>query len=174
MEFEGRITRVQPARTGTRQDGSQWVDLSFVFAYYEAGEQRFEDSVLVNTFDTNIIRSISQFLAKTKDAEGKEKVVYENDCAKMLVPHIPCRCGFSLRAKTVKKKDESGFIVIQENRCYKLEILGSQQQQPAPQPQAPVYNPYAQPQQQAMPFPPQVDAQGYPVNDGGQGDDLPF
>ena len=29
-------------------------------------------------------------------------------------------------------------------------------------------------QQQADPFPPQVDAQGYPVNDGGQGDDLPF
>lgn len=29
-------------------------------------------------------------------------------------------------------------------------------------------------QQQADPFPPQVDAQGNPVNDGGQGDDLPF
>ena len=181
MEFEGRIIRVLPARTGTRQDGTTWVDLSFVFAYYENGEQRFEDSVLVNTFDTNIIRSISQFLAKTKDAEGKEEVVYENDCAKMLVPHIPCRCGFSLRAKTVKKKDESGFIVIQENRCYKLEILGSQQQQqqPAPQsqqqpgnvlggPQTPPYNPQT-------PFPPQVDAQGNPItNQGGNYDDLPF
>ena len=191
MEFEGRITRVLPARTGTRQDGSQWVDLSFVFAYYEAGEQRFEDSVLVNTFDTNIIRSISQFLAKTKDAEGKEKVVYENDCAKMLVPHIPCRCGFSLRAKTVKKKDESGFIVIQENRCYKLEILGSQQpamqgtlgqavasqsqvvfqQQPGNVhggPQTPPYN-------QQQPFPPQVDNFGYPIQPHNpEDDDLPF
>jgi hypothetical protein len=166
MEFEGRITRVQPARTGTRQDGSQWVDLSFVFAYYEAGEQRFEDSVLVNTFDTNIIRSISQFLAKTKDAEGKEKVVYENDCAKMLVPHITCRCGFSLRAKTVKKKDESGFIVIQENRCYKLEILGSQQQQQQPAQQS---------QSQQMPFPPQVDNFGYPIQPHNpEDDDLPF
>ena len=166
MEFEGRIIRVQPARTGTRQDGSQWVDLSFVFAYYETGEQRFEDSVLVNTFDTNIIRSISQFLAKTKDAEGKEKVVYENDCAKMLVPHIPCRCGFSLRAKTVKKKDESGFIVIQENRCYKLEILGSQQQQQQPSPQS---------QSQQMPFPPQVDNFGYPIQPHNpEDDDLPF
>ena len=179
MEFEGRIIRVLPARTGTRQDGTTWVDLSFVFAYYENGEQRFEDSVLVNTFDTNFIRSISQFLAKTKDAEGKEKVVYENDCAKMLVPHIPCRCGFSLRAKTVKKKDESGFIVIQENRCYKLEILGSQQQQPAPQsqqqpgnvlggPQTPQYNPQ-------QPFPPQVDNFGYPIQPHNpEDDDLPF
>ena len=166
MEFEGRITRVLPAMTGTRQDGSQWVDLSFVFAYYESDEQRFEDSVKVNTFDTNIIRSISQFLAKTKDAEGKEKVVYENDCAKMLVPHITCRCGFSLRAKTVKKKDESGFIVIQENRCYKLEILGSQQQQ---------QQPASQSQSQQMPFPPQVDNFGYPIQPHNpEDDDLPF
>ena len=167
MEFEGRIIRVQPARTGTRQDGSQWVDLSFVFAYYEAGEQRFEDSVLVNTFDTNFIRSISQFLAKTKDAEGKEKVVYENDCAKMLVPHIPCRCGFSLRAKTVKKKDESGFVVIQENRCYRLDIGGAQQQQAAPQQQAPAYNPQVQ-----APLPPHVGQYGNPITE--QDDDLPF
>ena len=29
-------------------------------------------------------------------------------------------------------------------------------------------------QQQADPFPPQVNAQGNSVNDGGQGDDLPF
>ena len=141
MEFEGRIIRVLPARTGTRQDGTTWVD-------------------------TNIIRSISQFLVKTKDAEGKEKVVYENDCAKMLVPHIPCRCGFSLRAKTVKKKDESGFVVIQENRCYKLEILGSQQQQQQPAPQS---------QSQQMPFPPQVDNFGYPIQPHNpEDDDLPF
>ena len=178
MEFEGRNIRVLPARTGTRQDGTTWVDLSFVFAYYENGEQRFEDSVLVNTFDTNIIRSISQFLAKTKDAEGKEKVVYENDCAKMLVPHIPCRCGFSLRAKTVKKKDESGFVVIQENRCYKLEILGSQQQQPATQSQQPgnvLGGPQTPPCNTQMPFPPQVDNFGYPIQPHNpEDDDLPF
>ena len=187
MEFEGRITRVLPARTGTRQDGTTWVDLSFVFAYYENGEQRFEDSVLVSTFDTNIIRSISQFLAKTKDAEGKEKVVYENDCAKMLVPHIPCRCGFSLRAKTVKRKDESGFIVIQENRCYKFEIFGSQQQQPAMQGalgQAVASQSQVVFQQQpgnvpggpqTPPYNPQVDNFGYPIQPHNpEDDDLPF
>ena len=178
MEFEGRITRVLPARTGTRQDGTTWVDLSFVFAYYENGEQRFEDSVLVNTFDTNIIRSISQFLAKTKDAEGKEKVVYENDCAKMLVTHIPCRCGFSLRAKTVKKKDESalhsGKSMLQARN---LGITATKQ--PAPQsqhqpgnvlggPQTPPYNPQ-------QPFPPQVDNFGYPIQPHNpEDDDLPF
>ena len=179
MEFEGRIIRVLPARTGTRQDGTTWVDLSFVFAYYENGEQRFEDSVLVNTFDTNIIRSISQFLVKTKDAGGKEKVVYENDCAKMLVPHIPCRCGFSLRAKTVKKKDESGFVVIQENRCYNLEIIGQQPamqgtlgQAVAAQSQVVFQQQPGNPQQ---PFPPQVDNFGYPIQPSNpEDDDLPF
>lgn len=175
MEFDGRITRVQPAKTGTRTDGSTWVELTFVFAYYEQGEQRYEDSVLVSTFDTNIIRSISQYLAKAKDAEGKEKVVYEYDCAKMLVPHIPCRCGFSLRAKTVQKKDKSGWLVIQENRCYKLEVIsGQQRQQPAGYPagtvaqqNTPQYSPVQQ--QGAAPFPPQVDANGNPTYD-----DLPF
>ena len=29
-------------------------------------------------------------------------------------------------------------------------------------------------QQPTAPFPPQVDEQGNPINDGGQGDDLPF
>ena len=172
MEFEGRITDVLPARTGTRQDGTTWTDLTFVFAYYENGEQRFEDSAMVSTFDTNIMARIAPYIVRGQDG----KAVVENDVVKMSVPHIPCKCGFSLKVKNVKKKDGTGYLKIQENRCYRLEIMGAQQQQPAPQPQpkAPAYNPYAQPQQQAMPFPPQVDKQGNPVNDGGQGDDLPF
>jgi hypothetical protein len=152
MEFQGRITAVLPARTGTRQDGSEWIDLSFVFAYYENSEQRFEDSVLVSTFDTNIITQIAPYIVKGADG----KAVVENDVVKMNVNHIPCRCGFSLKVKTIKKKDESGTIKIQESRCYRLEVLGMQQQQAAPQPQ---------PQVQ-VPFPPQ--------NQGGKDDDLPF
>lgn len=164
MEFEGRITAVLPARTGTRQDGSEWIDLSFVFAYYENGEQRFEDSAIVSTFDKNIMAKIAPYIVRGED--GK-KAVIENDVVKMSVPHIPCKCGFSLKVKNVKKKDGTGYLKIQENRCYRLEIMGDQQQQqPAPQPQAPAYNPFApQPQQQVAPFPPQ----------GQEGDDdLPF
>lgn len=151
MEFQGRITAVLPARTGTRQDGSEWIDLSFVFAYYENSEQRFEDSVIVSTFDTNIIKQIAPYLVKGNDG----KAIVENDVVKMNVNHIPCRCAFSLRAKTIAKKDGSGTIRIQESRCYRLEVLGNQQQA-APQPQ---------PQVQ-VPFPPQ--------NQGGEKDDLPF
>jgi hypothetical protein len=174
MEFEGRITAVLPARTGTRQDGTTWTDLSFVFAYYENGDQRFEDSAIVSTFDTNLMAKIAPYIMRGQDG----KAVVENDVVKMTVPHIACRCGFSLKVKNVKKKDGTGYLKIQESRCYRLEIIGAQQQQPAPQQRMQgmlgQYQAVREPLQQAMPFPPQVDAQGYPVNDGGQADDLPF
>ena len=176
MEFEGRITAVLPARTGTRQDGTQWTDLSFVFAYYENGEQRFEDSAIVSTFDTNLMAKIAPFIVRGAD----KKAVVENNTVKLNVAHIPCRCGFSLRVKTVKKKESEEYVRIQEMRCYKLEVTGMPQQQSAPQPQGnvlggpqtPPYNPYAP--QAAAPFPPAVDQYGNPITDGGQGDDLPF
>lgn len=164
MEFEGRITAVLPARTGNRQDGTTWTDLSFVFAYYENGEQRFEDSALVSTFDTNIMAKIAPFIVRGAD----NKAVVENDVVKLNVAYIPCRCGFSLRVKTVTKRDGTGTARIQDNRCYRLEIAGVQQQQPAnhvpPQAQQPA--PPVPPMQSPFPpFPPQQ-----PVDD----DDLPF
>ena len=67
-------------------------------------------------------------------------------------------------AKTVTKKDGTGTARIQDNRCYRLEIMGAQQQQPAPKPQS-----------QQMPFPPQVDNFGYPIQPHNpEDDDLPF
>jgi len=156
MEFEGRITAVLPARTGARQDGSTWTDLSFVFAYYENGDQRFEDSAIVSTFDTNFMAKIAPYIVRGQDG----KAVIENDVVKMSVPHIPCKCGFSHRVKVVTKKDGTGTARIQDIRCYRLEIMGAQQQQPAPQ--TPAYNPYAP--QTAAPFPPQTE----------EHDDLPF
>ena len=178
MEFEGRITRVLPARTGTRQDGSAWIELSFVFAYYENSEQHYEDSVLVSTFDTNIMAIIAPYVVKGEDG----KVVIENDCAKLLTQHIPCRCGFTLKTKVVNKKDGSGYAVIQNNRCYKLEVATAgqgtaampqftqqqrqqtviQQQGQSPFPPQQTYSPY---QQQGV-MPPQPEQY--------DGDDLPF
>ena len=156
MEFEGRITAVLPARTGTRQDGSTWTDLSFVFAYYENSEQRFEDSAIASTFDTNIMAKIAPFIVRGQDG----KTIIENGISKLNVSHIPCRCGFSLKVKTAQKKDGSGSVRIQEVRCYRLEIVSAAQQQPTEQQQAPAY----QPQQPQAPFPPRTE----------QNDDLPF
>lgn len=170
MEFEGRITRVLPARTGTRQDGSAWIELSFIFAYYENSEQHYEDSVLVSTFDTNIMATIAPYVVKGEDG----KVVIENDCAKLLGPHIPCRCGFSLKTKVVPKKDGSGNAVIQNNRCYKLEVVNASQRTAA-MPQ------FTQQQGQQAPFPPQQTWPPYqqqgampPQPEQHDGDDLPF
>ena len=151
MEFEGRIIRVLPVRSGTSQNGNEWKRLPFVFAYYENPDQRWEDRVLLETFDTNVMAQIAQYCEVGAD----KKVIVENGNVKLKVLDIKCRCGFSHNVKDVTRKDGSGTATINEMRCYKLEIAGqSQAQQPAPQPQ--------------MPFPPQVNATN--SND----DDLPF
>ena len=151
MEFEGRITAVLPARTGTRQDGSTWIDLSFVFAYFENGEQRFEDSAIVSTFDTSIMTKIAPYIVRGQDG----KTVIENGVSKLNVPHIPCRCGFSHNVKDVQKKDGSGTVTINEMRCYKLEIHPSANA---------TRTVLQQPQQPQPPFSPQTE----------ENDDLPF
>ena len=164
MEFEGRITAILPAKTGTRQDGTQWIDLSFVFAYYENGEQRFEDSAILSTFDTNIMARIAPYVERDQDG----KVIIENNVAKMKVQHIPCRCGFSHRVKTAQRKDGTGTVRINELRCYKLEVI--QQQQAASQPpQAAIPTP-------PMNYPPQqtITPQNGAFGEGGQDNDLPF
>ena len=156
MEFEGRITKVLPVRSGTSQRGNEWKILPFVFAYYENPDQRWEDRVLLETFDTNVMAQIAKYCEVGAD----KKVVVENGSVKLKVLDIKCRCGFSHNVKDVTRKDGSGTATINEMRCYKLEIVGqSQAQQPAPQAQ-PAYQPEPQ-----TPFPPQT-----PATD----DDLPF
>ena len=166
MEFEGRIIRVLPVRSGTSQNGNEWKRLPFVFAYYENGEQRWEDRVLLETWDTTWMAQIGQFCVKGADG----KVVVENGSVKLNVLDIKCRCGFSHGVKDVNRKDGSGVITMNELKCYKLEIAG-QTQQPAPVPQH---------QQQpgnvpGGPLPPQVDNFGYPIQPHNpEDDDLPF
>lgn len=162
MEFEGRITRVLPAREGTSQRGNSWKALPFVFAYFENDDQRWEDRVLLETFDTTIMAQIGQFCEK--DANGKV-VIDELGRVKLKTIDIKCRCGFSHNVKDVTKRDGSGTATINEMRCYKLEIkndvvhghLGQHIQSKI----QPVY-PAAQPSQE--PFPPQQP----------EADDLPF
>lgn len=166
MEFDGRIIRVLPTRSGTSQNGNEWKRLPFVFAYYENGEQRWEDKVLLETWDTNIMAQIAQYCEIGQDG----KVVIENGSVKLKTLDIKCKCGFSHSVRDVTKKDGTGMATMNDLRCYKLEIgVGSAQQQiqqPAPQPQYQSQPAYQPPVQQ--PFPPQNQ-------EGGQGnDDLPF
>ena len=154
MEFEGRITRVLPVRSGTSQNGNEWKRLPFVFAYYENGEQRWEDRVLLETSDTNLMAQIAHYCEIGQDG----KVIVENGSVKMKVLDIKCKCGFSHSVKDVTKRDGSGTVTMNDLRCYKLEI------QTAANAPGTVAQPQ-QPQQPQAPFPPQTE--------GGH-DDLPF
>lgn len=182
MEFEGRIIRVLPTRGGTSQRGNEWKALPFVFAYYENPDQRWEDKVLLETFDTNQMAQIAQYCEIGAD----HKVIVENGSVKLKTLDIKCKCGFSHNTKDITTQSGEQRI-INEMRCYKLEIIGQQpamqgtlgqavasqsqavfQQQPGNVlggPQTPPYNSH-------MPFPPQVDAQGNPIHQND--DDLPF
>lgn len=157
MEFEGRIQRVLPARSGTGQNGNEWKRLPFVFEYFESGEQRWSDKVLLETFDTNIMAQIGKYLKKGPDGKA---VVENGEC--VLLCELKCRCGFSHSVRTFDKQDGTK-ATINDLRLYKFELITAQQTQQAAQ------------QQAAAPFPPQVDAQGNPItNQGGNYDDLPF
>ena len=157
MEFEGRIQRVLPARSGTGQNGNEWKRLPFVFEYFESGEQRWSDKVLLETFDTNIMAQIGKYLKKGPDGKA---VVENGEC--VLLCELKCRCGFSHSVRTFDKHDGTK-ATINDVRLYKFEIIAAQQTQQAVQ------------QQAAAPFPPKVDANGNPItNQGGNYDDLPF
>ena len=151
-----------PVRSGTSQNGNEWKRLPFVFAYYENGEQRWEDRILLETWDTNCMSQIAQYCEIGQDG----KVVVENGSVKMKVLDIKCLCGFSHNVKDVTKKDGSGVLTMNELKCYRLVI------QPAVNATGTVAQPHA-PQQ---PFVPQQPAQAPfpPMPEGGHTDDLPF
>lgn len=165
MEFTGRISKVLPVRSGTSQRGNEWQALPFVFEYFEHENDRYADSVLLETFDTNIIGGILSCCEH--DSTGG--LVVENGALKM-TREIQVCCGFGHKVRTyTTQQGETKYLT--DMRLYKLESV--KPAQPAPQPQqqaaqtqipAPGYNYQPQPQ-----FAPQGDQ-----NQGGEHDDLPF
>ena len=159
MEFEGRISRVLPVRSGTSQKG-EWKVLPFVFEYFETGDQRWPDRVLLETMDTNIMAQIGTYLKKGADG----KAVMENgEC--VLQYELKCRVGFSHSVRSFDKQDGTK-MTINDIRCYKFEIAGQHGQHSAAH-QAPPQAPPTAAQAPFPPFPPQPA-------EGGQADDLPF
>lgn len=156
MEFEGRIQRVLPVRSGTSQRG-EWKILPFVFEYFESQDQRWSDKVLLETMDTNIMTQIGAYLKK--GADGKA-VVENGEC--VMVGELKCKIGFSHSVRTFDKQDGTK-ATINDLRMYKFEVLvqGAAVTQQHTQQQA-----FQQPQQQQMPFVAQQQ--------GGETDDLPF
>ena len=82
-------------RQGTSaRTGNEWYAQPFVFEYYEHETDRYADSVVLETFDTNIIPHLK---------EGMEVI-----------------CGFGHKAKTITKQDGTQ-TTINEMRLYKIE-----------------------------------------------------
>jgi hypothetical protein len=118
MEYQGRIRKVLPVRTGTSQrTGNNWKCLPFVFEYFENETDRWPDSVVLETFDEKVINSLK---------EGME-----------------VRCGFGHRAKEYDGKtfNELRLYKIES-------VKSSEQPAQHPQPQPASEQPAAQHQQQ--------------------------
>ena len=79
MEFQGRVKKLLPVRSGVSQrTGNEWKALPFIFEYFENPTDRFADSVLLETFDTNVIDNLKEgmdircgFGHRTREYEGK-------------------------------------------------------------------------------------------------------
>ena len=79
MEFEGRIRKILPLRSGTsKSTGNEWKALPFVFEYFENETDRYADSVLLETFDSNVIDNLQEgmevrcgFSHRTREYEGR-------------------------------------------------------------------------------------------------------
>ena len=118
MEFQGRIRKVLPVRTGTSQrTGNNWKCLPFVFEYFEYETDRLPDSVVLETFDEKVIANLQ---------EGME-----------------VRCVFGHRAKEYDGKtfNELRLYKIES-------VKGNEKPAQQPQPQPASEQPAAQNQQQ--------------------------
>ena len=148
MEFQGRIAKVLPVRSGVSQrTGNEWKSLPFIFEYFEHDSDRYADSVLLETFDTKVIDNLK---------EGME-----------------VRCGFGHKTREFTKQDGT-TAVINDLRLYKIESVRKAQNQTAQQANGQSVGQQSTTQQQA-PFPPQVDQYGNPVQPiNPDDDDLPF
>ena len=117
MEFEGRIQRVLPVRSGTSQRG-EWKVLPFVFEYFETPDQRWSDKVLLETMDTNIMAQIGAFLKKGPDGKA---VVENGEC--VLLGELKCKVGFSHSVRSYERQD-GARVPINNISVYKFEGLG--------------------------------------------------
>lgn len=170
MEFQGRIKNVMPARTGVSQRGNEWKSLPFVFEYKEVETDPYPDSVMLETFDTNVIAGIEACCQK--DNEGN-LVVHNGEY--VLMRDIPVKISFRHKAKIYIPKDGGQPRFINDIRMNDIKSIKNQPaqqviQQPVTQQPAPQYQ-----TQQLAQFPPQVDQFGNPVQPiNPKDDDLPF
>ena len=107
MEFRGRIYKMLPLTTGTRNDGTTWQRQDFVFEYFENDDARWSDKVLLYAMGDNIGRYdlhegeevIIGFEHKVKEYNGRffndlrvyklEKVAVTQQQTQQTAPYMP-------------------------------------------------------------------------------------
>jgi hypothetical protein len=100
MEFQGRIAKVLPVRSGVSQrTGNEWKSLPFIFEYFENPSDRYADSVMLETFDEIVINNLK---------EGME-----------------VRCGFGHKTREYTKDGKT--MIINDIRLYKIESVHKEQ-----------------------------------------------
>ena len=154
MELEGKISVVMPAASGISQStGNPWMSQEYVMEYFWFPNQTNPSNIVMRAFGEDRIKQFK------------------------LQPNDEVRVRFHIEAH------EYNGRWFNETRLDAVTFIGasaSKNQQPAIPPlqqtntQAAGQQP-AQPNQgqQEAPFPPQVDANGNPVNND-KADDLPF
>lgn len=150
MEFEGRIQKVLPVRSGTSKAGNDYMVLPFVFEYYEDANQRTSDKVLLETGDRSIMAKIGAYIKKGAD---KKAVMENGEC--VLMGELRCKIGFSHSVRQYTKNDGTQGL-LNNIWIYRFDVLGAAVAQ-------------QQTQQQAQPFP---QAKQQPA--AQEDDDLPF
>jgi hypothetical protein len=79
MEFQGRVKKILPLRSGVSQrTGNEWKSLPFIFEYFENPTDHYAETVLLETFDTKVIDNLKEgmevrcgFGHRTREYEGK-------------------------------------------------------------------------------------------------------
>jgi hypothetical protein len=166
MKFNGVIQKVLPLRSGiSERTGKEWATQGFIFEYKENATDRSPDRVILETFDANIIARFNELMEKGEDGNP----IIENATIRLKQP-LYVNIGFSHKTRVFTNKQGQQGIM---NDLGIYDFVWLKQPQMPPQPSnSPQPQQNANSGQASAPFPPQVDANGNPINQNG--DDLPF
>ena len=126
MEFEGRVRKILPLRSGTsKSTGNEWKALPFIFEYFEHETDRLADSVILETTDQKVIDNLK---------EGMEVI---------------CDFGHNVREYTPQTGERAGQVQYFNNmRLYKIQSIRKSQESATPQAPAAYDNTTPPPQQE--------------------------
>ena len=113
MEFTGRISRLFEPREGvSMRTGQPWKALPFIFEFFESEEDRYASFAKLETFDTNIMAKIAQFVAIGDDGNA----VIKDGCME-LKKNVEVKCNFRLNIRVYKEN------VFNEVMLRNMEVL---------------------------------------------------